>query len=614
MKRKNISQSSSAHQEDNLTFSSQVSSLSEAPLKKQHIQEENFDNDLKRSGIVKISATTKSFDYSSPWATPIIEQSVGTGFIIEGKMIVTNGHVVGNNVYLRVQLDIDDQEYDARLLHRADICDLAILTVDNPEFWEKAHVNPLGTLPPLRTEINVYGFPMGGDKIAINSGKITRIDFGEYAHSYENLLVVQIDAAINPGNSGGPVFHGDKVIGIVHQGLDSGQNLGYCIPVGFLKNILEQVKTFGHFKGIVDFDIKTQHLKNPFLREKIGIKDDEHGVLIKSLSSSNYLYDLLKNQDVIKSVDGYKISGNGTVRRFGTQLNYEHLFHEKKPGDQVLLEIVRNGQPQSLNITLKTVIGESRLVSPINYDKKPSYFIYAGFVFTKLTTNYLESAYGGLFDSVPAQLKIFEKTNKNKKREEVVLISSKLNSKINEGYCAKEIENQTLSQVEYTLCWDKMSEKKKIKVKSLKQLAKILADDKVTELTFHLENKEIVVLPRLSAAEQKEILRNYDIDHDRSDDLKEKPSDCIPEIEASNLKEEASSSDKSDESYLCYLKNSGSEDEFIDPPEQSHSDFFKDLATKNQSSTPVSSPLLFAQRLTTQDFEKDSTIRAATRH
>ena len=61
------------------------------------------------------------------------------------------------------------------------------------------------------------------------------MDFGSYAHSTREHLVLQTDSAINSGNSGGPAFRADDgtVIGIAFQsmaGSGEAEGIGYVIP------------------------------------------------------------------------------------------------------------------------------------------------------------------------------------------------------------------------------------------------------------------------------------------------------------------------------------------------------------------------------------------------
>src|SRR4029079_13182777 len=99
----------------------------------------------------------------------------------------------------------EPQKYRARVEFVAHDCELAVLTVDDPEFFQGVKPLKLGELPRQRDKIAAYGFPAGGDDLSITEGTVSRVELTRYTHSDLDLLAVQTNAAITPGNSGGPV-------------------------------------------------------------------------------------------------------------------------------------------------------------------------------------------------------------------------------------------------------------------------------------------------------------------------------------------------------------------------------------------------------------------------
>ena len=78
--------------------------------------------------------------------------------------------------------------------------------------------------------VSVLGFPIGGERMSLTQGVVSRIEVTPYAQSERRLLAVQIDAAINEGNSGGPVLDGNSLVGIAFQALEQAESVGYMIP------------------------------------------------------------------------------------------------------------------------------------------------------------------------------------------------------------------------------------------------------------------------------------------------------------------------------------------------------------------------------------------------
>ena len=165
--------------------------------------------------IVKVFTTSCKPNYSMPWQMRRQGKSTSTGFVISGKRIITNAHCVAHATAVQIRRQGTARKIAATIVHCGHECDLAILTVDDDEFWAAVEASPLplGGLPELQDQVCVVGFPTGGDNICITAGVVSRLDMQVYSHSGQNLLAIQIDAAINGGNSGGPALHHGSVIG-----------------------------------------------------------------------------------------------------------------------------------------------------------------------------------------------------------------------------------------------------------------------------------------------------------------------------------------------------------------------------------------------------------------
>ena len=67
----------------------------------------------------------------------------------------------------------------------AHIADIALLTVDEPEFWEGVTPLTFGSLPRLQDSVAVIGYPIGGDTISVTAGVVSRIEVGRRAGGRE---------------------------------------------------------------------------------------------------------------------------------------------------------------------------------------------------------------------------------------------------------------------------------------------------------------------------------------------------------------------------------------------------------------------------------------------
>jgi len=220
--------------------------------------------DLTKS-VVMIQIVKQPFDYTTPWKQSSISQGVGSGFIIEGKRILTNAHNISDVRYVIVKKENVAKKYPARVEFVGHDCDLAILKVADESFFDGTEPLTIGGLPPVNSTVETYGFPMGGTHISVTQGVVSRIQTDSYVHSgADEHLVIQTDAAINPGNSGGPVILDSNVVGVAFQGMQKADNIGYMIPSTVIYHFLKDVND-GKYDGFGSLGVGLfdgLHIKN----------------------------------------------------------------------------------------------------------------------------------------------------------------------------------------------------------------------------------------------------------------------------------------------------------------------------------------------------------------
>jgi len=341
--------------------------------------------------LVRIEATSQEPNYKTPWSPGDVTSGVGAGFVVDGKRIMTNAHVVSNARFLTVSKEGDPNPYLAQVLHIAHDCDLALLSVENPDFFNGTVPLEFGGIPQIESVVSAYGYPVGGTRLSVTRGIVSRIDFQPYSHSgMDSHLAIQIDAAINPGNSGGPVMQNSKVVGVAFQGYsgDVAQNVGYMIPTPVIHRFLKDVED-GRYDHYVDLALTYRNLFNPAARSALGLEDENTGVQICSVYSSGASDGIVKPGDVILKIDGHTVSSDGTIPLEDEAVPLEEVVERKFKGDKVHLDILRDGKPMTLTVPLREP-WPFKLQSNL-YDEKPRYFVAGGLVFQPVDQNFMEA-------------------------------------------------------------------------------------------------------------------------------------------------------------------------------------------------------------------------------
>lgn len=384
-----------------------------------------------RKSLVRITTTSQEPNYRIPWTPGNISGGTGAGFVISGNRILTNAHVVSNARFLSVERENDPKHYIARTLFVAHDCDLAVLTVADPKFFDGTVPLPFtNRIPQIESSVSVYGYPIGGERLSVTTGVVSRVDFQVYSHSLvDSHLAIQTNAAINPGNSGGPVLQGGKVVGVAFQGYSGevAQNVGYMIPAPVVERFLKDIED-GHYDHYMDLSITTFPLLNPAQRNALGLDDDNRGVMVSQVASAGSCAGVLKTGDVILAIDGHAVESDGFMQLDGERVEMPEAVERKFKGDSVNFKILRNKKP--LEVTARLNEAWPFQLQANQYDIQPRYVLFGGLLFQPLSRNFLE-AYQNDDLRVRYFYDFFISDELYKEHPEVVVLSSVLPDPIN---------------------------------------------------------------------------------------------------------------------------------------------------------------------------------------
>ena len=454
--------------------------------------------------IVKIYTVSKNTNYMEPWNSSV-QRSSGSGSIISGNRILTNAHVIANETFVEVKKYGDTKRYQAKVLEVSHDVDLALLEVQDKNFFKETKALEFGVLPKIQDKVTVYGYPMGGHTISVSTGIVSRIEHLRYAHSGKSFLAIQIDAAINPGNSGGPTISNGKIVGVVMQGITMAQNIGYMVPVDIIQHFLKDVSD-GKHDGFPKLGIMTDKIENPTLKAYYKLGEDEGGIVVVDIVYNSILKDVLKRDDIITAIDGHKIESDGTVEfRPKQYTHFKYFIDLHQYGDSVTLDVLRNGKKMVLNAKLpKTSSLERSTYAKLEYDKMPSYFMLGGYVFSPITQNLLNSS-GSPVLSLRAKATKFP----TKDEQELVVLLKVLAAEHSRG--------------DYGIYMWHVEKVNGKKFKDFKEFYKLVMESKEKFVVFEDEDGAKVVINKEKAlAVEPKILNRYSVKANRSDDLMEK--------------------------------------------------------------------------------------------
>jgi len=421
-------------------------------------------------GVVQIFSDRTIVDYSHPWAFSHKERSTGSGFIIElhdflepTKYILTNSHCVSDSSYTTVKKQGVSQAFKAKIEAIGYEVDLAILSVENPDFWKDISVLQIGGLPNKLSNVHVYGFPLGGHNISITQGVVNRIRVIPYFASTKGLAL-QIDAPINFGNSGGPALDDTgKVVGVAFAGEDDQrtQNMGYIIPGLIVKLFFRMIVKYKKFPGLCYMGLEYQKIQNPIIREYYKLPPNHTGVLTRNILPNSSLIDILHTGDIITKVDGIIVDTDGQVAMRDILTKYKNdptlipLVSDERvsfliliglhlPGETIEMDVWRKGKSKTLTFKARL---RNFLVPILSYQVSPSYFILGGLVFVPLTFMMIERLMELDVDDV-SHLAMYMDEEKEYSGQQKIVLTEILLSEMTEGYNNKMDVLHTINGIE----------------------------------------------------------------------------------------------------------------------------------------------------------------------
>lgn len=309
----------------------------------------------------KVSPSVVSIISSSDELDPFTGSSsqsqvgAGTGIIMTPDgLILTNKHVVDSNLSYSVITSDGTKYKDARVVATDPSNDIAFIRVkaDNLKPAELGDSDKVEVGQSVVAIGNALGEFQNTVTTGVISGKSRPITATKSDGRQEVLTnLFQTDAAINAGNSGGPLVDIEgRVIGINTAVAGSAENIGFAIPINDAKSSLETVKNGGKisraFLGVRFININESLARANDLASSTGALVYASGNQLAVLPSSPAAKAGLKEGDIILSIDGQNLDTNNPL---------SSVIAKKKPGDEVTLVILRDGQKQNI----KAVLSES---------------------------------------------------------------------------------------------------------------------------------------------------------------------------------------------------------------------------------------------------------------
>jgi S1-C subfamily serine protease len=317
-------------------------------------------------GVVQVTSTSRveqAEDPFFPFELPETQRALGSGFVIDKTgYIVTNYHVIRGAESVEVGFS-NNANMKAKIVGGDPSTDTALLKVNaNARALTPLSLGDSDSIQ-VGDDVLAIGNPFGLARSATR-GIVSAVQRPLQAPNGMTIdHVIQTDAQINHGNSGGPLLNArGEVIG-VNSAIETGNTgtqgnvgIGFAIPVNTVRDVVAQLKEKGRvehpYLGIYARPIESEiaelfrlPVKRGLLVERVvpgtgaadaGLRGGTTRVVVAGES-----YNL--GGDIIVKVEGAAVNSSERLRE---------LVAEKKPGDTILVEILRDEDRRTLHIKL----------------------------------------------------------------------------------------------------------------------------------------------------------------------------------------------------------------------------------------------------------------------
>lgn len=282
--------------------------------------------------------------------------SIGSGFIISSDgIIATNKHVVADTSGSYEIVTSNDKKYKVTKIYRDPLNDIALLKID-PNQNQGQNLTPVNLGDSSHLQVGQFvvaiGTALGQFNNTVTTGVISGlgrgITAGDQFQGFVERLdnVIQTDAAINPGNSGGPLVNSKgQVIGINTAVSQSGQNIGFALPINILKSSLDNFNSTGQFN-------------RPYLgvsykmisKDVALLNDVVEGAYVQTVVAGSPAEKAgIQSGDIIIKFNSTKVDTNNELAK---------LIAQQKVGDNVNITVWRDGSTKDFNVSLAVAPGQ----------------------------------------------------------------------------------------------------------------------------------------------------------------------------------------------------------------------------------------------------------------
>ncbi len=389
--------------------------------------------------VVRVNSTNQDYDFFRPWSKKNPRAFHGLGAVVAGNRVLVTAQLVANHSYVELERAESGQKTDAQVVCVDYEANLALLQPTGENFLAGLHPLDLVLDAAVGDRVNVLQLE-SNDALVSTPGPITTIEVSRYQLEGIAMLLYRLSLPLQyrEGSFTAPVIKDGKLAGILMRYDPRTQSVD-VLPAPVIAHFLKDVDS-GSYQGFPRIGLDHAPLRDPQLRHYAKLPAGSGGVYVTEVVPNGPAAKAgLKPGDVLLEVAGQAVDQDGNYEEplYG-RIAFVHLITTKAyAGEKLPLKIFRDGETQTLEVTLAHEPPKAYVSEPYVIDEAPRYYVVDGLIFEELSRQYLKEWGGDWAKTAPQRLVYldrYQSTLAPEGRKRIVILSQVLPVASNVGY------------------------------------------------------------------------------------------------------------------------------------------------------------------------------------
>lgn len=405
------------------------------------IAQDAATNSSPEKSLIRINSTLQSYNFLRPWEKGAPTPRRGLGALLPGGKVVTTAEMLVNSTYIELEHPTSGAKTPAKILaldYESNLALLGPVDLETGLFDDMVPFDLTDTVASGDT-LEVWQVEDNGDGVSTDV-EVLRTAVNGYFVEGSAFLSYEVKGSLQyRANSFTlPVIRKGKFVGMLLS-YNSKEQTSVILGSAIVKAFLTDVED-GEYSGFPSLGLAYAQTLDQQLRKFLEIEDKDGGVYVRKVAPDSSAGNSgIKVGDVVMKVKGKAIDSRGNYEDedYG-KINLSHLVRgDSKVGDVVPMEIVRDGELMTVEVTLVRKEAEDFVIDPYMFDRGPKYLIMGGLIFQELTLPYLKSWGDKWAERAPFKLihaQAHPDQYEEEGREKLVFLSQTLRTPSTVGY------------------------------------------------------------------------------------------------------------------------------------------------------------------------------------